>query len=84
MSDSNALEEAASRLIRALETIEKTVAERRHATLRAEALEEQVQTLTASLGTERQRCERLEAASDEVSERLDSMIDSVRTMLGAR
>jgi predicted RNase H-like nuclease (RuvC/YqgF family) len=82
MSGSDALEEVTSRLARALDEIEKTVAERRQSDLKAGTLEEQVQTLTANLGAERERSERLAAASEEVSDRLDTAINSVRTILG--
>lgn len=84
MSESDALNEATSRLEKALETIEKTVADQRHATLRAESMQEQIETLTATLGSERERSQRLFAANDEVSDRLDSMIESVKVTLGTR
>lgn len=84
MSGSDALEEAISRLARALDNIEKTIADRRQGDLKAEALEEQVQSLSANLGAERERSERLAAASEEVSDRLDTAIDTVRTMLGTQ
>lgn len=84
MKESDALQEATSRLATALEQIEKTIADRRQADLRADGLEEQVQSLTSNLGVERERYERLAAASDEVSDRLDSAIDTVRGMLGGR
>lgn len=84
MTESDALDEATSRLEEALETIEKTVADQRQAALRAETLQEQIDTLTVTLGKERERSQRLAEASDEVSERLDSMIDSVKAALGTR
>lgn len=84
MNESDALKEANSRLEKALETIEKTVADQRHATLRAESMQEQVETLKATLGSERGRAERLATANDEVSDRLDSMIDSLKAALGTR
>ena len=81
MSKADALEEATSRLMAALEAFENTIAQRRHADLSAEALQEQIQSLTDSLGTERQRSERLSSVNEEVSQRLDSVIDSIRAML---
>jgi predicted RNase H-like nuclease (RuvC/YqgF family) len=84
MTDTDPLEEAASRLNTALDTFEKRVAERRHADLSAEELQEQVQRLTENLGAEREKSEALSTANDEVSERLDSIIDSVRTILETR
>jgi predicted RNase H-like nuclease (RuvC/YqgF family) len=84
MNGSDALEEAISRLARALDNIEKTVAGRRQNDLKAESLEERVQSLTANLDAERERSERLAAASEEVSDRLDTAIDAVRTMLGTQ
>lgn len=84
MSQSDALNDASSRLEKALETIEKTVADQRHATLRADAMQEQIDSLTATLGSERERAMRLAEANDEVSDRLDSMIDSVKAVLGGR
>jgi predicted RNase H-like nuclease (RuvC/YqgF family) len=84
MSQSDALNEATSRLEKALENVEKTVADQRHASLTAEAMQEQIETLTATLGNERERARRLAEANDEVSSRLDSMIDSVKAVLGTR
>ena len=81
MSKVDALEEATSRLTAALEAFEKTIAERRHSDLTAEALQEQIQTLTATLGAERQRAERLSSTNTEVSQRIDSVIDSIRAIL---
>lgn len=84
MTKSETLEQATSRLTSALEAFENTIAQRRHADLTAEALEEQIQSLTANLGTEREKSERLSAANDAVAERLDGIIDSVTTILQAR
>jgi uncharacterized coiled-coil protein SlyX len=81
MSNSDALEEATARLTKALDTFGKTVAERRHADLAAEALQEQIEALSADLGAEREKSERMAAANDEVSERLDSVIESVKAIL---
>lgn len=47
-------------------------------------MQEQIETLTATLGSERERSQRLFAANDEVSDRLDSMIESVKVTLGTR
>jgi len=84
MAESDALEQATSRLTTALKVFEETISQKRHADLTAEALQEQIETLTASLGAERKKTERLLTANDTVSERLDAIIDSVRTIVEAR
>ena len=81
MTNSDPLEEATSRLTRALETFEENVANLRHADLSADALKEQVQTLTSDLSEERQKSDRLSDANSQVSERIDSIIDSVKSIL---
>ncbi len=84
MTKTDPLEEAASRLTTALETFEQKVAERRHADLSADALQEQLQRLTDNLSAEREKSERLSSANNEASERLDTIIDSVKTILESR
>lgn len=81
MTNSDPLEEANSRLSRALGTFEEKVANLRHADLSADALKEQVETLTSNLGEEQQKCDRLSEANSQVSERIDSIIDSVKSIL---
>ena len=84
MTKFDPLEEATTRLTNALDTFEKKVAERRHEDLSAEALQEQVQRLTENLSVEREKSERLSKGNSEVGERLDSIIDSVKTILEVR
>jgi septal ring factor EnvC (AmiA/AmiB activator) len=81
MSKSDLLEEATSRLTAALEVFESTVADRRHDDLTAEALQEQLQSLTDSLGAVREKTGRLEAANDEVAERIEEIIGSIKSIL---
>ena len=84
MTKTDVLEQATSRLTSALEVFEDTISQKRHTDLTAEALQEQLQTLTASLGAEKEKSEKLLIANDTVSERLDAIIDSVRTIVEAR
>ncbi len=81
MSKAEELEQATSRLTAALEAFEQAIAQRRHTDLTAEALREQIQTLTTTLGAERDRAERLSSVNTEVSQRIDSVIDSIRTII---
>lgn len=81
MNKRDALAEATSRLDTALEAFENLAARQRQASLTVEALEEQVQTLTSGLEAERARSDRLEAANDTVSERLEAMIDRLTSIM---
>lgn len=81
MANSDALDEATSRLTSALERFESMVAERRQRELSAEALEEKLQQLTSTLDAEKARSERLENANDAVSERLDELIGAIKSVL---
>jgi hypothetical protein len=83
MIDEDVLGEASKRLDRALETMEKMVAERRQSGLKAETLEEQLQSLNADLSVARARADRLSEVNEEVSGRLETVINTVRTMTAA-
>ena len=82
------LQEATTRLTKALKTFEDAVAQRLAEEKRVEDLEQHIQSLnveqerlTASLSVARQRAERLETANDEVSHRLENVIDSIKTIV---
>lgn len=79
--DRNSLNDATERLASALKAMEDAVASKRHSDLTVESLEEQLQTLEQSLDAERQRGERLESVNDDVTERIESIIESIRDML---
>lgn len=83
MSDANAkdLNQAADRLYTAVKTMEEAVAERRHKELVVGALEEQVQALGADLESERQRGQELAATNEQVSQRIDALIESIEDIL---
>lgn len=81
MDNGNDLSSATERLSTALKAMEDAVASKRHADLTVESLEEQVQSLEASLDAERQRGEKLAAANEDVSERLDTIMDTIKDML---
>ncbi len=61
--------------------MEDAVAAKRHNDLTVESLKEQVESLKASLDTELQRSEKLTAANEAVSQRIDTIVGSVREML---
>jgi chromosome segregation ATPase len=88
MSNSKALEEAAARLTKALQAFEQAVARRLEDDQSIEDLEQHIRDLNAeqerlmaSLTDARQRAERLESVNDEVSGRLETVIDSIKTIL---
>ncbi len=81
MGDSKELNEVTERLATALKAMEDAVAAKRHDELTVESLKEQVQSLKASLDAELRRSEKLIAANEEVSQRLDTIVGSVRGML---
>ena len=83
MSGSDLLHEATSRLVTALSGFEQNVAQRRQEDLAAETLQEQVETLNASLRAERARSGNLAVVNDEVAERLDSAIAAIQDILNA-
>jgi cell division protein ZapA len=88
MSDSKALEEAAARLTKVLQAFEQAMAQRLDDDQSIEGLEHHIRDLNAeqerlmaSLTDARQRAERLESVNEEVSGRLETAIDSIKTIL---
>lgn len=88
MSSSDALEEATTRLLAALEAFEESMARHLQNGRDMEALEFRLQVLTEeherlkeSLEAERRRGDRLASANTEVSERLDTVVDSVKSIM---
>ncbi len=81
MGNSKELDDVTERLATALKAMEDAVAAKRRNDLTVESLKEQVQSLKTSLDTELQRNEKLTAANEEVSNRIDSIVGSVRGML---
>ena len=81
MGDSKELDDVTARLATALQAMEDAVAAKRRNDLTVESLKEQVESLKESLDAEIQRCEKLTAANMEVSERIDSIVGSVKGML---
>jgi len=84
------LDEATSRLTEALRSFEAAVERNLDKEQKAEGLEQHIRTLNAeqerlaaSLNMARQRAERLETANDEVSHRLENVIDSIKTVVKA-
>lgn len=87
MSGRDALEEATSRLLAVLTEFEDAVKAQLKDGESIDSLQAQVQSLMAereqlyeSLEAERRRAERLEAASEEVWERLGGVIDRVKAI----
>ena len=85
---SKTLKEATSRLSKALRSFEDAVAHRLNKEQSAEDLEQHIQSLSAeqerllaSLKLARRRADRLESANDEVSNRLETVIDSIKTIV---
>ena len=88
MSSSDALEGATSRLTTALQGLEDAIMRQARQGHTIEDLQAQIDSLgaeherlVASLDAERQRADRLEAANGEATDRLDTIIDSVKSML---
>ena len=81
MGNSSELKDVSERLATALKAMEDAVAATRHNDLTVESLKEQVESLKASLDAELQRSEKLTAANEAVSQRIDTIVGSVREML---
>ncbi|MEM8744758.1 MAG: DUF4164 family protein [Pseudomonadota bacterium] len=84
MGDKNELTAATKRLDSALKVMEEKVASRRQEDLQRESLEEQVQTLEARLDEERERNEKLMAASEDATQRIDKVMNSIEGMLQSK
>jgi predicted nucleic acid-binding Zn-ribbon protein len=81
MGNSKEMNDVTERLATALKAMEDAVAAKRHNDLTVESLKEQVQSLKESLDAELQRSEKLTAANEEVSKRIDAIVGSVQEML---
>lgn len=88
MGNPDAIEEATSRLSTALQALEDSVMRQMQQGQTIDDLQEQIRSLTveherlvASLEAERQRADRLQAANGEASNRLDTIINSVKSIL---
>ncbi len=84
MGDKDELTAATERLDSALKVMEEKVASRRQEDLQRESLEEQVQTLEARLDAERERSEKLVAASEDAAQRIDKVMNSIEGMLQSK
>ena len=84
MGDKDELSAATERLDAALKVMEEKVASRRQEDLQRESLEEQVQTLEARLDAERERNEKLVAASEDAAQRIDKVMNSIEGMLQSK
>ncbi|MDA7947222.1 MAG: DUF4164 domain-containing protein [Hyphomicrobiaceae bacterium] len=81
MGKKNELTAATERLDSALKVMEEKVASRRQEDLQRESLEEQVQTLEARLDEERARNQKLVAANEDATQRIDKVMSSIEGML---
>ena len=88
MGNPDAIEEATSRLSSALQALEDSVTRQMRQGQTIGDLQEQIHSLTAeherlvaSLDAERRRADSLETANGEASNRLDTIIDSVKNIL---
>lgn len=81
MGNGNELEKATDRLSTALQSIEDAVASKRQNDLTNDSLIERVQSLEENLKTERDQNEKLNEASREVSERIETAMASIEDIL---
>ncbi len=81
MGNENEMSDATQRLDAALKAMEDAVAGKRRKGLTVESLEEQLQSLEESLAAERARGEKLAAANDGASERIDAIMGSIKKIL---
>ncbi len=81
MNDNKDITAASERLDAALKAMEENVASRRHSDLQRESLQEQVQTLETRLDTERECNEKLQAANEDATQRIDKVMTSIEGML---
>jgi chromosome segregation ATPase len=91
MGQSDAVQQAATRLDASVDSISKSLNEFLEDIQSVAALREQVRTLTTDndrlkqeLEDERHRAQRLEAANDEVSDRLEALTGTLKTIVPAR
>ena len=90
MSQSEAVQQSATRLDAAVDSLAKSINEFLEDIQSVAALREQVRTLTSErdrlleeLEDERGRARRLEAANDEVSDRLEALTGTLKTIVPA-
>jgi chromosome segregation ATPase len=90
MSQSEAVQQSATRLDAAVDSLAKSINEFLEDIQSVAALREQVRTLTSELDRllqeledERNRGRRLEAANDEVSDRLEALTGTLKTIVPA-
>lgn len=81
MENGNDFERASERLDAALQSIEDAVASKRKQELKNESLVERIQSLESSVESERKAKEKLSATNEEVSGRIDNVIESIGTIL---
>ena len=91
MTESSAIDAAAKRLALALDALEAALQRRREADRGEEALAAQLQALgtdrarlAADLDSQAARTTRLETTNREVARRLDTAIDTIRSVIEAR
>lgn len=77
----NELNDATERLETALKAIEELVASKRTNDLTVESLEEQLQSLEASLEAERKRGDGLITTNADVSQRIEAIMESIEGIL---
>lgn len=90
MNKTDALEEATTRLLAALDRFEEALGRRLQNRPdngdlqgRLQSLSEENERLAARLEAERHRADRCTAANTDVAQRLDTVIDSVKTIIHA-
>ena len=90
MSEGRGIETATRRLSIALDSLEAALARRQDADSRAVALGEQIATLgadrarlAADLDRQMARARRLEGVNRDVAQRIDNVMETVRTVAGA-
>ena len=81
MGKENELNDATERLETALKAIEELVSAKRTNELTVESLEEQLQSLEASLEAERARSDGLSTTNDDVSRRIEAVMESIEGMI---
>lgn len=81
MGNDNELDKATQRLNTALQSIEDAVASKRHNDLTVESLEERVESLEANLDAERQKKDKLASANEEVSDRIETVKNTINEIL---
>ena len=81
MGKENELNDATERLETALNAIEELVATKRTTDLTIESLEEQLKSLEARLEAERKRGDGLSTTNEDVSRRIEAIMESIEGMI---